>query len=126
MNRTEAERKAVQMVVRCYQMIELAEKRDPDLYDVIYNVSGELSSINPKYTKELQQFAIDSKRDLVNPSTLQMVNDLNFGNAETYLLSAYCDAICEFFQKELNMNRDEAYSLRLDIDQYVRDCLGRQ
>lgn len=126
MNRTEAERKAIQMVIRCYQMIELAEKKDHDLYDVIYNVSGELASINPKYTKQLQQFAIDSKRDLVNPSTLKIWNDANFANAPTYILRAYRDAICEFFQKELYMDEYEACSLWSDIDRDVCDQLGRE
>ena len=83
MNRIEVETKATKMIVRCYQMIELAEQKDHDLYDVIYNVSEDLLSINPKYTKKLQEFAINSKRDLVNPATLKIVNDLNFGNATT-------------------------------------------
>lgn len=125
MNRIEAETKATKMIVRCYQMIELAEQKDHDLYDVIYNVSKDLLSINPKYTKKLQEFAINSKRDLVNPATLKIVNDLNFGNATTYLLEAYSDAIVEFFQKELYMKKDDAYSLWLAIDRDVCDNLGR-
>ena len=125
MTQKEAEKKAIEMITHSYQMIQLAEKKDPDTYDVIYNVSKELSFINPKYTKKLQDFAIECKISLIDPQVVQLKKDLDFGNVESIMIEVFGEAIPEFFQKELGLDARQARQLWLEDDRFVCDYFGR-
>lgn len=108
--------RVIQMMVRCYQMIALAQQRDRDLYDVIYNVSKDLEDINPKYTKKLRDEAVNCKRILIDPTCLDMVKDIHFDNIQSTLLETYMEASIELFQKEFNLSEYDARQLWLEYD----------
>ena len=124
MTEEQIDKRAVQMLIRSYQMIELGRRKDEEIYDIIYNVSQELSDINPKYTKKLQDFAVECKRRLVDPSVVKLAKDLDFGNIETMIIDAYGGAVVEFFMKEKHLNEYDARQQWLECDDAVMRSLG--
>ena len=124
MTEEQIDQRAVQMLVRSYQMIELGKRKDKDIYDIIYNVSQELEDINPKYTKKLREFAIECKRRLIDPQVVQLAKDLDFGNIETMIIENYGAAVTEFFMKEKHLNERDARQEWLACDEAVMRHMG--
>lgn len=125
MNEEEVARKTYGWIMRSYQTISLANKKDKDVYDVLYNVAKDLSVISYSYVKELQDFAVECKNRLVNPDVVQLAKDLDFGNVESIVIDVYSRAIPEYIQKQLGCSSYDARQCWLAADSRVLKDLGQ-
>lgn len=125
MTEEEVARKTYGWIMRSYQTISLANKKDKDVYDVLYNVAKDLSVISYSYVKELQDFAVECKNRLVNPDVVQFAKDLDFGNVESIVIDVYSRAIPEYIQKQLGCSSYDARQCWLAVDSRVLKDLGQ-
>lgn len=119
MTEYEAKQKVKYWIDRSYRTVQLAKHKDPDVYDVLYNVAKDLSVINPSYTRQLQDWATERKRTYVNPDVMDFAKDLDFLYVEGKIIDVYSEAIIEFFMKQLDLSSYEARQLWLECDREV-------
>lgn len=113
--------KAYNWIFRSYRTISLAKHKDGDVYDVLYNVAKDLSEVDYKFVKELQDYAVRCKRDYVNPDVLDFAKELDFMNVESKILDVYSEAIIKYIERELGYSSYDARQLWLEIDKKVMD-----
>ena len=119
MTEYEARQKVKYWIERSYRTVQLAKHKDPDTYDVLYNVAKDLSVINPSYTRQLQDWATERKKTYVNPNVMDFAKDLDFLYVESKILDVYSEAIIEFFMKQLGVSSYDARQLWLACDKEV-------
>lgn len=56
----------------------LCKRKDKDVFDVVYNVSGELGKVSPEIENELKDKAIDGKRIDIDPTKTPAEKEENF------------------------------------------------
>ena len=113
--------KAYNWIFRSYRTISLAKHKDGDVYDVLYNVAKDLSEVDYKFVKELQDYAVKCKRDYVNPDVLDFAKELDFMHVESKILDVYSEAIIKYIERELGYSSYDARQLWLEIDKKVMD-----
>lgn len=115
---------AFKIVLDSYRIIELAKRKDKDIFDILYNWVDRISLNNPSLIKEIKDFAVESKRNILDPSVVQLAKDLAYGNVSYYATVAVERAVPDLFERELHLSSYDARQLWLEIDKKVLDETG--
>lgn len=115
---------AFKIVLDSYKIIELAKRKDKDIFDILYNWVDRISLNNPSLIKEIKDFAVESKRNILDPKVVQLAKDLAYGNVSYYATVAVERAVPDLFERELHLSSYDARQLWLEIDKKVLDETG--
>lgn len=115
---------AFNIVLDSYKILELAKRKDKDIFDILYNWVDRISLNDPSMIKEIKDFAVESKRTILDPSVVKLAKDLAYGNVSCYVTDAVGKAVPDLFEKELHLSSYDARQLWLEIDKKVLDETG--
>ena len=115
---------AYTIVLNSYRIMELAKRKDKDIFDILYNWVDAISLNDTSMIKEIKDFAVESKRKIFDRDVVQLAKDLAFGNVSYYVTEAVSKAVPNLFEKELNLSSYDARQLWLELDKKVLDDTG--
>lgn len=115
---------AFKIVLDSYKILELAKRKDKDIFDILYNWVDRISLNDPSLIKEIKDFAVESKRNILDPRVVQLAKDLAYGNVSYYVTEAVEKAVPDLLEKELHLSSYDARQLWLEIDKKVLDETG--
>ena len=124
MTRDKVIEQAFNIVLNSYKVLELAKRKDKDIFDILYNWIDAISLNDPSMIKEIKDFAVESKRKILDPSVVQLAKDLAYGNVSYYVTEAVSKAVPDLLEKELHISSYDARQLWLEIDKEVLDGTG--
>ncbi len=116
--------RAFNIVLDSYKILELAKRKDKDIFDILYNWVDKISLNDPSMIKEIKDFAIESKRKILDPRVVQLAKDLAYDNVSYYATNAVSKAVPDLLEKELRLSSYDARQLWLEIDKEVVDRTG--
>ena len=115
---------AFNIVLDSYKILELAKRKDKDIFDILYNWVDRISLNAPSLIKKIKDFAVESKRNILDPKVVQLAKDLAYGNVSYYVTEAVSKAVPDLLEKELHLSSYDARQLWLEIDKKVLDETG--
>ena len=115
---------AFKIVLDSYKILELAKRKDKDIFDILYNWVDRISLNDPSLIKKIKDFAVESKRNILDPSVVQLAKDLAYGNVSYYVTEAVERAVPDLLERELHLSSYDARQLWLEIDKKVLDETG--
>lgn len=115
---------AFNIVLDSYKILELAKRKDKDIFDILYNWVDRISLNDPSMIKEIKDFAVESKRKILDPRVVQLAKDLAYDNVSYYASEAVSKAVPDLLEKELHLSSYDARQLWLEIDKEVLDRTG--
>jgi len=115
---------AFNIVLDSYKILELAKRKDKDIFDILYNWVDRISLNDPSMIKEIKDFAVESKRKILDPRVVKLAKDLAYDNVSYYASEAVSMAVPDLLEKELHLSSYDARQLWLEIDKEVLDRTG--
>ena len=115
---------AFNIVLDSYKILELAKRKDKDIFDILYNWVDRISLNDSSMIKEIKDFAVESKRKILDPRVVQLAKDLAYDNVSYYASEAVSKAVPDLLEKELHLSSYDARQLWLEIDKEVLDRTG--
>ena len=115
---------AFKIVLDSYKILELAKRKDKDIFDILYNWVDRISLNDPSMIKKIKDFAVESKRNILDPRVVQLAKDLAYDNVSYYAGEAVSKAVPDLLEKELHLSSYDARQLWLEIDKEVLDRTG--
>lgn len=74
----EIEAQMHEMAIRKEQMQELCKRKDRDVFDIVYNVSGNLKNVDPTLEERLKERAIEGKKTYLDKTKTPQQQEENF------------------------------------------------
>lgn len=115
---------AFNIVLDSYKILELAKRKDKDIFDILYNWVDRISLNDSSMIKEIKDFAVESKRKILDPRVVKLAKDLAYDNVSYYAGEAVSKAVPDLLEKELHLSSYDARQLWLEIDKEVLDRTG--
>lgn len=115
---------AFNIVLDSYKILELAKRKDKDIFDILYNWVDRISLNDSSMIKEIKDFAVESKRKILDPRVVKLAKDLAYDNVSYYAGKAVSKAVPDLLEKELHLSSYDARQLWLEIDKEVLDRTG--